>query len=252
MATNENELVKTGSVGTVVNTDYQNDTDLVRVKFDELQIISMYLPATPFVNIENLELVETKKEEKKMHKILIMEDPKDSKVVIARDLEMHKETKARCGDKDTYDFYTGAKIAFERLNEANKKPKFKVGDCVIGNDLANEHYGITRKGWIGYVERLSESDPTYIWVNSKKDFTGEKFCVREECFDKCDNPPYNSKIVCISNMFGCGYMKRWTVGKIYEVKNGYLINDDGDKYGPFDNFKQIDFGMFAKFVEIKE
>ena len=237
-------VVKTGSIRTIKRiATFGNAIDLAQIFFDESGL--------PFLwaSFKDLELVETKKEEKKMHKILIMEDSKDPKVVIARDLETHKEAKARCGDKDTYDFYTGAKIAFERLNEANK-PKFKVGDCVIGNDSADQCYYVTTKGWIGYVEELSEIRPTGILVNSKKDFTGERYFVDEKHFDKCDNPPYNSRIVCTNNCGG--FQKWWTVGKIYEVKNGYLVDDDGDKYGPFDNFRHINLGMMANFVEVKE
>jgi hypothetical protein len=35
-----------------------------------------------------------------------------------------------------------------------KKKKFKVGDTVIGNDLADERYNHTKKGWQGVVDKI--------------------------------------------------------------------------------------------------
>ena len=34
-------------------------------------------------------------------------------------------------------------------------PKFQVGDYVIGNAEASQHYGVTRAGWVGVVSRES-------------------------------------------------------------------------------------------------
>lgn len=51
--------------------------------------------------------------------------------------------------------------------------KFKVGDKVIGNDLADENYGITRKGYKGTVTDVLENGK--IKVN--------QYIVLEECFD---------------------------------------------------------------------
>ena len=51
--------------------------------------------------------------------------------------------------------------------------KFKVGDKVIGNDLADEHYGITCKGYKGIVTDVLNNGK--IKVN--------QYTVLEECFD---------------------------------------------------------------------
>ena len=33
--------------------------------------------------------------------------------------------------------------------------KFKVGDTVIGNELASKNYGITKQGWMGVVTNVA-------------------------------------------------------------------------------------------------
>lgn len=42
----------------------------------------------------------------------------------------------------------------EQLKKVEDVMKFKVGDMVIGNAEADNHYSITRKGWIGRVEHV--------------------------------------------------------------------------------------------------
>lgn len=45
----------------------------------------------------------------------------------------------------------------ERVEEKTKKntPKFKVGDKVIGNKMADSQYSITKEGWIGTVTSVN-------------------------------------------------------------------------------------------------
>lgn len=62
--------------------------------------------------------------------------------------------------------------------------KFKVGDRVVGNDSADEKYGVTKKGWVGTVKRYYD-DGYNIAVESldhKNTYT-----VLERCFDKLDS-----------------------------------------------------------------
>ena len=53
--------------------------------------------------------------------------------VVALDKETGKKGIATCSPKDEFDFMTGAKLAFERLNVENllEKFKFKIGDRVV-------------------------------------------------------------------------------------------------------------------------
>ena len=62
-------------------------------------------------------------------------------------------------------------------------PKFKVGDSVIGNCLADSRYSITRNGWTGRVVKVHEIESDMIDVLGK-DLSGiytiftrvESFC----------------------------------------------------------------------------
>ena len=65
---------------------------------------------------------------------------------------------------------------------------------------------------------------------------------------------YNAKLVCVDN--GTDDFK---VGRIYEVKDGLLLSDDGDKYGkdifngiPFKELKEINKIMKPDFIELVE
>lgn len=57
-------------------------------------------------------------------KILVMQDKADPSQVIARDLDSGKVGVAQCSPQDSFDFYTGAKLAFDRLmGREEKKPE---------------------------------------------------------------------------------------------------------------------------------
>lgn len=75
----------------------------------------------------------------------------------------------------------------ERVEEKPKRgrpkkntSKFKVGDKVIGNELADKTYTITKKGWIGKVIEIVNEE--CIKVAGKACPTG--IVLRSECFDK--------------------------------------------------------------------
>ena len=56
-------------------------------------------------------------------KILIMQDEKNPKTVIARNLLTNKKAEAKCAPADEFDFATGAQLALDRL--LNKEHSFK-------------------------------------------------------------------------------------------------------------------------------
>lgn len=60
--------------------------------------------------------------------------------------------------------------------------KFKIGDIVVGNKLANYKYSITTEGWVGRVIAVCEDD---IKVQSLED-TGFHPWVSSACFELCD------------------------------------------------------------------
>ncbi len=86
---------------------------------------------------------------------------RDGQEVIAKNTQTGKTAKATCSLKDEFDFGSGAKLALDRLLEAEKPPK--------------------------------------------------KY--------------FNGKVVCVES--GCSW---WTVGKIYDVVDGIITADDGDRY----------------------
>ncbi len=74
--------------------------------------------------------------------------------MIALDKRTGEKAIAKCSPEDEFDFEVGAKLAFDRL--LSKKPKFKVGDKVIGTAEADKQYAITGKGWRGTVMHCSD------------------------------------------------------------------------------------------------
>lgn len=119
---------------------------------DDVSAFGYRLAGNNFVWDERgLELVVEKKEKKpsKNTAIVIYRKGDDT---IALDKATGKTAKATCCKDDEYDFYTGAKLALERLTTPERK--FKVGDKVVGNDQADRNYSITKKGWVGVVKNI--------------------------------------------------------------------------------------------------
>ena len=97
-----------------------------------------------------------------------------------------KDETAKCHESDTFNFETGAKLAFARLmgekTEAPKKAngrKFKIGDRVIGNDGADKAYSITVKGWRGIVVQLCDNG----MMRVESAVNGIEYRVDEKHFD---------------------------------------------------------------------
>lgn len=139
--------------------------------------------------------------------------------VIALDKRTGKKAVAKCSPKDKFDFELGARLAFERL--FNNDEKFKVGDLVIGNEKADDMYTITRTGWRGEV--VSVNGDTIV-VRQRGD--SANLTVKSEAFDLDTGKYYNAKVVCVRP---ADLSHDFTAGKIYEVKDGKLVDNDGFK-----------------------
>lgn len=74
--------------------------------------------------------------------------------VIALDKNTKKKGIAKCSPDDKFDFYAGAKLAFDRLMRSS--PNFKVGDIVVGLPETDNEYTITCSGWKGLVVQVLE------------------------------------------------------------------------------------------------
>lgn len=67
-----------------------------------------------------------------------------------------------------------------------------------------------------------------------------------------EKPLYNGKVVCIDNKLNEGI---YTIGKLYQFKDGLLTGDTGDVYlqfNPVRSFEEWTIWTGSKFIEIKE
>lgn len=144
--------------------------------------------------------------------------------VIALDKRTGKKAVAKCSPKDKFDFELGARLAFERLfGNDEKKEKFKVGDLVIGNEKADDMYTITRTGWRGEVVSVN-GDTILVRQRDGADWCSANLTVKAEAFDLDTEKYYNAKVVCVRP---ADLSHDFTAGKIYEVKDGKLVDNDG-------------------------
>lgn len=104
--------------------------------------------------------------------------------------------------------------------------RFKVGDKVVAK--TETPYCITTNGWKGVVTELD--DVFGMRVSESSDKCG--YYVKCEYFDLLEESPketepkyYNGKVVCVKTEYPW-----WKVGKIYEVKDGRITADDGDRF----------------------
>lgn len=104
--------------------------------------------------------------------------------VIALDKRTGTSAEATCSPENTFNFMTGAELAFDRLKE-KVMPKVKIGDIVIGNEKANKTYAYTRKGAIGKVRAIFDKSIAVDFISSTLDGTPftTSFDVDPDCFD---------------------------------------------------------------------
>ena len=173
-------------------------------------------------------------------KIVITTDFKETKARLYDGKQLLNEAIARCSPEDTFDLEFGAKLAVERVMKPSFK--FKLGDVVIGNQLANFKYLITTEYWTGKVvdigdERMCvEGKYGQFWVDPDvfDKYTGQKF--------------YSGTVVCIDS-----HIDEFTIGRIYKFTDGYT-----KLYGNVENVKRVlNFDHLhelydAKFIEIVE
>lgn len=108
--------------------------------------------------------------------------------VIALDKNTGKKGVATCSPDDRFDFYTGAKLAFDRLTESG--PSFKVGDIVVGLPEADNEYRSTCSGWKGLVVQVLADRIMVEGINS---ITGDirEFSVDPKYFRKIEEDEKN-------------------------------------------------------------
>lgn len=146
---------------------------------------------------------------------------------------------AKCSPDDTFNFETGAKIAFDRLIEDKPVAKWrvvnrptKVGDFIrikktsfdfdkIGDILkvceGGEFGCFVRNADLPHPEKGIEAD--YKWC-----YCDYHYEVVESIEPSEEKPKYyNGKVVCVEKD---GDTFAYTVGKVYEFKNGRVVIDN--------------------------
>lgn len=147
---------------------------------------------------------------------------------------------AKCSPDDQFDLYTGCELALRRAlgreDEAGKAPsptspeEFEPG----------KRYRVSVLAWskrhIVLPARMRYNDGEEVTVKNRYSAVCGDFVYGPECCEEIkesekpadpEKPKYyNGKMVCVEN----GGYSWWTVGKIYEYKDGIVTADDGDKY----------------------
>lgn len=172
--------------------------------------------------------------------------------VIALDKVSGKTGVAKCGRNDTFDFATGARIAFERLLEEPKpeEPKYFTGKVVctyaFGSGLTEGKVYVITNG-VGYGDNGTPltNRPIESVVELNRRLISHFLEIKED--PKPEEPektPLNVKIV-----FTNGDMT-FKTGHIYEVKDGNLVNPQNGKLLP--GFSCEGFGKFYSIAELKD
>lgn len=147
---------------------------------------------------------------------------------------------AKCSPDDQFDLYTGCDLALRRAlgreDEAGKAPsptspeEFEPG----------KRYRVSVLAWskrhIVLPARMLYNDGEEVTVKNRYSAVCGDFVYGPECCEEIkesekpadpEKPKYyNGKMVCVEN----GGYSWWTVGKIYEYKDGIVTADDGSKY----------------------
>lgn len=142
------------------------------------------------------------------------------------------------------DFSDVVKSAISEL--FRNKPKFRIGDIVIGNESADHNYSITVKDWLGRVVNINAADNEFD-AESLEDKGTIYHSLDCAHFDKAE--PYSGKVVCVRPSSG------FTVGKVYTVGCDGCIKDDSAKSRGGDNIITLERlnahlgGEFIKLIE---
>ncbi len=152
---------------------------------------------------------------------------------------------AKCSPDDEFDPYTGCELALRRALGAEKRDpepavypsKFEPGKRYKASVKAyrNNPKSIWYKSDDVPIFMMESDGKEVNMINGNLATVGEyvisvNWCEEIQEPEKPAEPEkpkyYNGKMVCVEN----GGFNWWTVGKIYEYKDGIVTADDGDKY----------------------
>ncbi len=197
-------------------------------------------------------------------KIVITTDGKETLARLYEGDKVVKKATARCSPDDTFDFKTGANLAYARLMGDDKEPKeepkaeqknkYEVGQIYRLSGVKS--YG---DGEIEIVEIVNDSlyQIRYKVVSGLKEhpFAEGKFALGST-FDKhltlVRKDFFNGKAVCVKVNGPYAY----TVGKVYTFVNGRTENENGYWASPKGVESIAEFNdimkRYTEFLEIKE
>ena len=183
-------------------------------------------------------------------KIVITTDGKETLARLYEDGKVRKSAKAECSPDDKFDFAVGAKIAFERLIKT-APAKIIIGKKyrVIGCSPSPRHCFK-----FGEIITPLTVNSGYFYGTAK---SGIRQWINNEDVELVEEPAepkyYSGKVVCVDKYSDCAY----TIGKIYEFKDGRVKTDNGEeapisiRVTSLDEWNGYDWTM-AEFIEIKE
>lgn len=194
--------------------------------------------------------------EQPKQKIVITTDGKTTLARLYDGKKVIKRAEAKCSLNDEFDFNVGAELAFNRLMGKDKAPsaewkvvkrKAKEGDYIR---LTCKSFDFTEVGDILKVHRRttyvvkvlnkdhprggrSDFDANHEWNYAEHEYEVVEHVKKP--YEKETPKGYNGKVVCIKTKYSW-----WTVGKVYEVKDGIITHDDGGQYPRLDNYRYKD------------
>lgn len=196
-------------------------------------------------------------EKKHLQKIVITTDGVETLARLYDGDKVVKRAIAKCSPNDTFDFNVGAKLAFERLTkDEEKKP------LTFREKLKQEHPEKLNPKYGGGCHGCPHN---YGYEGKESRPCKEHSASCTECWDRAipedkakkkkEDPPkyYNGKAVCIETEPHWAY----TVGKVYEFKDGLTTINNGCTVYRNEPVKSIDewnklHGSFAKMLAIVE
>ena len=165
--------------------------------------------------------------------------------VIAVDKSTGETAEARCNPEDTFDFYIGANLAFNRLTkrESKLKSEFYNGKVICTHSGGYFTEGKIYKVKNGVITRDSGlTDSGIKSVEHLNRLYGSQFA--EVKNTKTEPKLYEGEVVCTKNG------GNFTVGKVYHIKKGILTNDHGRHFGPYEKFEDFSDYLVSEFIEV--
>lgn len=199
-------------------------------------------------------------------KIVITTDGTETLARLYEGKKVVKTATAKCSPDDTFDFETGARIAFDRLIESplvkalrglreaaagianNIKPlKFEIGKQYADGELVIEITGANRetRKYDYKVIKGEDSGPLRFFHENSN------FGTRLTPYD----PPkyYNGKVVCVDRGYGNSVpIGAFTIGKVYTVENGVIVADGNYKTERYTTLDDLCVGVGHKLIPLVE